>query len=414
MSSRWEPPDPTRSGPFAPDGVANVAFPPLTSDAPPVAPLNAVGGYAAPEAGGAAGYGAPDAYEQHNWVSEGEGATLRPKTAMDVLTGLSDKVSQGAMAEYQPVPLGFSPLDRTLGGGIRSGELMLIGGAQGTGKTTMSLQMGRNIAQSGQANVLYICFEHDEEYLLNRLMAMESALAGPMPPTPNSGVRIQDVRKEVLGTWLAQGGEANVDLRANPRLRPALERIARYGQSLYLMRGTNASTTASNVRRLVEDYRRGAPTRPLVVFVDYLQRMPVVPEPSTESEKVTQVVAELKDMALSLGVAVITIVAADKEGLKAARLRNHHLRGSSALNYESDVILILNEKYNIVAKVNIEFNPHQAQRFRDWTILTVEKNRAGRDAVDLEFEKHFEFSCFNPEGRQVQEKLIEERLYNDT
>ena len=107
------------------------------------------------------------------------------------------------------------------------------------------------------------------------------------------------------------------------------------------------------------------------------------------------------------------IVAADKEGLKAARLRNHHLRGSSALNYESDVILILNEKYNIVAKVNIEFNPHQAQRFRDWTILSVEKNRAGRDAVDLEFEKHFEYSCFNPNGRQVQEKLIEERLYND-
>ena len=78
------------------------------------------------------------------------------------------------------------------------------------------------------------------------------------------------------------------------------------------MRGTNASTTASNLRRLVEDYRRGAPTRPLVVFVDYLQRMPIVPEPNTESEKVTQVVAELKDMALSLGVAVITIVAADK------------------------------------------------------------------------------------------------------
>ena len=107
------------------------------------------------------------------------------------------------------------------------------------------------------------------------------------------------------------------------------------------------------------------------------------------------------------------IVAADKEGLKAARLRNHHLRGSSALNYESDVILILNEKYNIVAKVNIEFNPYQAQRFRDWTILTVEKNRSGRDAVDLEFEKHFEFSCFDANGRQVQEKLIEERLYND-
>ena len=63
---------------------------------------------------------------------------------------------------------------------------------------------------------------------------------------------------------------------------------------------------------------------------------------------------------------MISIVAADKEGLKAQRLRNHHLRGSSAINYEADIILIINEKYHIVAKVNIEFNPYQAQRFRDW------------------------------------------------
>ena len=77
------------------------------------------------------------------------------------------------------------------------------------------------------------------------------------------------------------------------------------------------------------------------------------------------------------------------------------------------MILILNEKYNIVAKVNIEFNPYQAQRFRDRVILTVEKNRGGQTSVDLEFQKHFEYSCFDATGRAVQEKLIEERLYND-
>ncbi len=348
-----------------------------------------------------------------DWAADDQPASLRPRSAMEVLTGLSDKVSRGAVAEYQPIPLGLTPLDRTLGGGIRSGELMLIGGAQGTGKTTLALQVARNIAQSGQANALYVCFEHDEEYLLNRLMAMESALAEPMPPDSNRSIKIQDVRREVLGTWLAQGGKDEADLRANPRLRPSLDRIARYGQGLYLLRGSHAHTNAANMRAMIEGYRRSAPARPLVVFIDYLQRVPAVPDPPTETERVTNVVAALKDLALSLGVAVVCVVAADKEGLKAARLRNHHLRGSSALNYESDVILIMNEKYHIVAKVNIEFNPHQAQRFRDWTVVTVEKNRSGRDAVDFEFEKHFEYSCFDPEGRQVMEKLIEERLYND-
>jgi replicative DNA helicase len=149
------------------------------------------------------------------------------------------------------------------------------------------------------------------------------------------------------------------------------------------------------------------------VIVDYLQKVPQVPEADTESEKVTYVVQGLKDIALSEHVPVIAIVAADKEGLKASRLRNYHLRGSSAINYEADVILILNEKYQIVAKVNIEFNPYQAQRFRDWVICSVEKNRAGQDNIDLEYEKHFDHSCFDPTGRPVQEKLIEERLYNE-
>ena len=66
-----------------------------------------------------------------------------------------------------------------------------------------------------------------------------------------------------------------------------------------------------------------------------------------------------------------------------------------------------------MSKVNIEFNPYQAQRFRDWVIMTIEKNRGGQNAIDLEYEKHFEFSCFDANGRSVQEKLIEERLYND-
>ena len=51
--------------------------------------------------------------------------------------------SPGRVGKYQPVPLGFTPLDKTIGTGWRAGELLLIGGAQGTGKTTMALQMAR-------------------------------------------------------------------------------------------------------------------------------------------------------------------------------------------------------------------------------------------------------------------------------
>ena len=344
------------------------------------------------------------------WRLETPNGRLSPRSALEVLLDLNDHVASGRIGQYQPLPLGFTPLDKTIGTGLRPGELLLLGGAQGTGKTTMALQMARNVASGGQANVLYICFEHEEQYLLNRLIAMESALAHL--PHKTGAIKIQDVRKEILGSWMAEdtGGP---QLASNPRLRPSLDRIARYGQNLFLMRGTQTASTVENIRKLVQQHKEMSGDRRLMVMVDYLQKVPMIPEPNTETEKVTVVVNGLKDIALSEEVPMVAIVAADKEGLKASRLRNHHLRGSSAINYEADIILILNEKYNIVAKVNIEFNPYQAQRFRDWIVLSVEKNRGGTDNVDLEFEKHFEFSCFDPNGRSVQEKLIEERLYND-
>jgi replicative DNA helicase len=351
-----------------------------------------------------------DAVAMGTWRLDTPNGSMAPRSALDVLVDLSDRVTAGKVGEYEPVPLGFTPMDKTIGTGLRAGELMLIGGAQGTGKTTMALQMARNVASGGQANVLYICFEHDEQYLLNRLIAMESALAHL--PHKTGAIKIQDVRKEILGSWAAEGSDGP-QLANNPRLRPSLDRIARYGQNLFLLRGSQTASTVDNIRKLVQQHRDLSGDRRLIVVVDYMQKVPVYPEPPTEAEKVTYVVNGLKDIALSEDVPMIAIVAADKEGLKASRLRNHHLRGSSAINYEADIILIINEKYHIVAKVNIEFNPYQAQRFRDWVVVSVEKNRGGQDNVDLEFEKHFEFSCFDPNGRTVQEKLIEERLYND-
>jgi replicative DNA helicase len=328
-----------------------------------------------------------------------------------VLTNLNERIASGKIDDFQPIATGFVPLDKTIGGGLRPGELMLIGGAQGAGKTTLALQMARNAAASGQATILYVCFEHEEEYLIQRMIAMESALAHL--PQKSGAVKIQDVKKEVVGSYTASAETGTrAKLGSNPRLRPSLERIARYGTNLFLMRGTATASTIDNLRELVAEHR-GDDERRLVLFVDYLQKVPVIPEPADEAEKVTRIVSGLKDIALSMEIPVVAIVAADREGLKAKRLRNHHLRGSSAINYESDIILILNDKYNIVAKVNIEFNPYQAQRYRDWVVITVEKNRGGQDNIDLEYEKLFEYSCFDPTGRITAEKLIEERLYND-
>jgi DNA repair protein RadA/Sms len=53
---------------------------------------------------------------------------------------------------------GFEELDRVLGGGIVEGSLVLVGGDPGIGKSTLLLQMCRNLSEAG-TSVLYISGE---------------------------------------------------------------------------------------------------------------------------------------------------------------------------------------------------------------------------------------------------------------
>src|SRR5262245_47167871 len=202
------------------------------------------------ERGGTRTAGAPAGTD--GWFLETGHGSMAPRTALDVLNDVREKVATGELADYEPVPLGLQPLDKMLGGGLRPGELLLIGGAQGTGKTTMALQMARNIAASGQAYVLYVCFEHDDADMLQRLIAMESALPHLPNTKPTSGaVKLTDVRTEVTRSWSRGGvGDGPVDLAQSAKLKPAIERIARYGSNLYLLRGSATASTVENLREL--------------------------------------------------------------------------------------------------------------------------------------------------------------------
>ena len=141
--------------------------------------------------------------------------------------------------------------------------------------------------------------------------------------------------------------------------------------------------------------------------------MPVFPEPLSEEDKVTFITQGLKDLALSAEVPIFAVVAADREGLKAQRLHIFHLRGSSVIDYEADICLILNDKSKIISKNNVVYNPSKMKEFNQWVVCTIEKNRTGQKMVDLEFKKHFKYFCFDPRGRIVQETLIDEKIYKE-
>jgi DNA repair protein RadA/Sms len=103
----------------------------------------------------------PDCNSWNSMVEE----TQSQKTALQTFSFLGD------MASYEPTPiseveaeeygrkvLGIGELDRTLGGGIVAGSVILVGGDPGIGKSTLLLQASNRLADSG-IKVLYISGE---------------------------------------------------------------------------------------------------------------------------------------------------------------------------------------------------------------------------------------------------------------
>ncbi|GAB7003130.1 hypothetical protein JCM18899A_06010 [Nocardioides sp. AN3] len=297
-------------------------------------------------------------------------------------------------------PTGFSLLDDILDGGLRSGNLILLAGPQGEGKTTMSLQIARNIAAAGQA-VLYFCYEHDPEVLLGRLVSLESGLRyGSQAPNQDRFRRLFEDESATPDGLVGR-------LQTLPTAAEALGAVLDYQDLFHIHRSTGSTTNIKVIAEAVDQVRRATGQTPLVI-VDYLQK--VKADSAFESERATEIVEDLKDLAIMHQVPVLAISASDKAGLLSGkRMRAHHLRGSTALAYECDVLLILNNKYDIVSRQHLAYAAN-AESFRQWVVLSVEKNRNGRAGIEMEFRKHFEQNRFDPDGALVREQLVDERL----
>ena len=319
-----------------------------------------------------------------------------------VLDQANTALRAGRSAAPRVWPTGFDPLDAYLGGGLRAGELTLVGGPQGLGKTTWALQMMRNMAAAGSA-VSYFSFEHDQQTLLERLICIESGERDGV-----EGLKLRRVRQALEATDAK--GDLATRLQKAPGGADAVKAVGVWADLVGLHRSSGATTSVDVIRKSVEAAAK-AGSSPVVV-VDYLQKVAAPRSDLPEAERVTLVVEGLKDLALHFEVPVVAIVAADRDGIVAGkRLRVHHLRGSSALAYEPDVVLILNDKYDVVARHHLVYDVGNAERFRDWAVLSIEKNRTGLDKVDLEFHKRFDQGRFDTVGQAVREQLIDERIF---
>lgn len=118
----------------------------------------------------------------------------------------ADAVAEGAESP-DTIPTGFPSLDKILGGGVRRGDLVVLGGDIGSGKSAFSLAVAMRVAQRRQ-RVAFYSGEMSSERLLERALAIEGR------------VRIDDLRQGVPNDIArASVGAAAVRLRDQmPRL----------------------------------------------------------------------------------------------------------------------------------------------------------------------------------------------------
>lgn len=182
-------------------------------------------------------------------------------------------LSQIEMTQEQRVSTGMKELDRVLGGGIVQGSLVLVGGDPGIGKSTLLLQVCRNLAEH-EVKVLYISGEES----------------------------LQQIK-----------------IRA--------ERIGTFGDSLSLLCETNLDT----IRRVIDR------EKPEIVVIDSIQTMyneDVSSAPGSVSQ-VRESTGTLMQIAKGLGISIFIVGHVTKEGVVAGpRVLEHMV--DTVLYFEGD------------------------------------------------------------------------------
>lgn len=251
----------------------------------------------------------------------------------------TDAVADGVRLP-DTIATGFPSLDRMLGGGLRGGDLIVLGGDVGSGKSALALAIAMRVAQR-RSSVTYFSGEMSTDRLLERALAIEGR------------VKVDDLRQGVVNDIArASVGAAAVRMRD---LLPRLERLPDDG-----LPG-------------LADQIEG--THPNLAVVDSLQSLARgAREPD---EELADAVRRLKALAVQAHVAILTT--AQLPRLTARDDRRPQLDDFGALGavkHHADVVLAL-------------FREDMYDRRREIegaTELLVRKNRnGGTGYVDLYF-----------------------------
>lgn len=201
-------------------------------------------------------------------------------------------------------PTGFRYLDYLLNG-LEKGWLYFLAGRTGVGKTSLAVNIARNLAINSKKKVLYISVGMSFYRLALKFLLLESG----------------------YNEWELRSAEGNEVLN---------EAIKRIGETPILVDDTCNITIEQIERRIIS-------IRPDIVIIDYLQLIDVEEKLKTRQAEMSSITRLLKRMARRYDIPIILLskVGSEVDEREDKRPDIYDLRRYGAIAQDMDVIMFL-------------------------------------------------------------------------
>jgi replicative DNA helicase len=219
------------------------------------------------------------------------------------------------------LPSGFSDLDE-MTAGMHKGDLIIVAGRPGMGKTAFALNVALNSCQLKKVPVAVFSLEMPKEQLVRRMLCSEARVDG-------SRMRSGQLWRD---DW--------------PRLARAAGTLSELPFFIDDTPGLTMMELRSKSRRLAAEHGLG------LVCVDYLQLMRSGARHDNREQEISEISRSMKALAKELGIPVMALSQLNRgvetRGVKDKRPQLSDLRESGAIEQDADTILFVyrEEVYN--------------------------------------------------------------------
>lgn len=261
-----------------------------------------------------------------------------PKLVREHMASHMAVLDERMEGKMRVIPTGLPDLDDILSGGIRPGNVVVLGARPSVGKTALGLSVAANV--SHDYGVLLLSLEMTQTEINDRLIAM----LGRVPLDS-----VLKARESDSVFWNS--------------LTPTAHKI----NGLSLATDDQGGVNLLDVRNKARTAKRKFGIDLLIV--DYLQLMHGRDESQTRNYQLEEISRGMKALAKELNIGVIELVQLNRSADGGTRFKMKDIRDCGSIEQDADVIGFLHRP--------IKDNPDLGYDFANFAWLQVEKNRQG-------------------------------------